>query len=222
MTEGKNISGHENTAFSPSVVRMRRWVFPGLLLLLFVLFVLDLFLGSVSIRPSDVLRSFTGMGDETVQTLVLKFRLPKAVTAILAGAALSLSGLQMQTVFRNPMAGPYVLGVSSGAGLGVALVILGFSSGSGPLSIAAGGNWILVSAAWTGAGAVMILMLFISVRVRSIMTVLIIGMMLASGISAIVSILQYFSSESMLKAYVVWTMGSLGNLSASQLNVLTV
>lgn len=222
MTDGKNITGYANPASSPSMTRMRKWIFPGLLILLLILFVLDLFLGSVSLKPSDVLRSLAGMGDETVQTLVLKFRLPKAITAILAGIALSLSGLQMQTVFRNPMAGPYVLGVSSGAGLGVALVILGFSSVSGPALITAGGNWILVSAAWTGAGAVMILMLFISARVRSIMTVLIIGMMLASGISAIVSILQYFSSESMLKAYVIWTMGSLGNLSAEQLNVLSV
>lgn len=222
MTDGKNITGHISHAFSPSVLPVQKLIFTGFIVLLLILFGLDLFLGSVSIRPADVIRSLTGTGDETVQTLILKFRLPKAITAVLAGIALSLSGLQMQTVFRNPMAGPYVLGVSSGAGLGVALVILGFSSGMGPASVTAGGSWLLVSAAWTGAGAVMILMLFISARVRSIMTVLIIGMMLASGISAIVSILQYFSDESMLKAYVVWTMGSLGNLSSEQLKVLSV
>ncbi len=198
-----------------------KWIFLVLILLLLVFFVLDLFLGSVSIKPADVLRSLAGQGDENTRTLIIKFRLPKAITAILAGIALSLSGLQMQTIFRNPMAGPYVLGVSSGAGLGVALVILGFSSWSG-ISLNATGNWIIVSSAWIGAGAVMILILFISSRLRSIMTVLIIGMMLASGISAIVSILQYFSNETMLKAYVVWTMGSLGNLSAGQLSVLSL
>ncbi len=128
----------------------------------------------------------------------------------------------MQTVFRNPMAGPYVLGVSSGASLGVAIVILGFYSGSGALSLLNLGNWILVVSAWAGAGAVMMLIMFISSRVRDIMTILIIGIMLASGLSAIVSIMQYFSSESMLKAYVIWTMGSLGNLSSGQLKVLVI
>lgn len=152
----------------------------------------------------------------------MKFRIPKAVTALLIGIALSISGLQMQTVFRNPMAGPYVLGVSSGASLGVAIIILGFSSFISPVSIGVLGNWTLVIAAWMGAGIVMALMMVITIRVRDIMTVLILGIMLASGISAIVSIMQYFSSETMLKAYVIWTMGSLGNLTVHQLQILFI
>lgn len=193
-----------------------------LALLLFVLLLLDIFLGSVTIAPSDVVNVFFGNGDNSVVTIVLKFRLPKAITAILVGMALSMSGLQMQTFFRNPMAGPYVLGVSSGASLGVAIVIMGFYSGIAPADLMTLGNWVLTLAAWLGAGAVMILIMAISVRIKDVMTILIIGIMLASGLSAVVSILQYFSNETMLKAYVVWTMGSLGNLSSGQLKVLAI
>jgi iron complex transport system permease protein len=127
----------------------------------------------------------------------------------------------MQTIFRNPMAGPDVLGISSGASLGVAFVILGFSGNITPDSLKGLGNWILVASAWIGAGAVMILVMFISSRVKDIMTILILGIMLSSCISAFVTIMQYFSNETMLKTY-VWTMGSLGNLTGSQLNVLLV
>ena len=192
----------------------------GLILALF--FILDLFLGSVVIKPVDVIRAIFGNNGSNVETIVMQFRLPKALTSVFVGIALSLSGLQMQTLFRNPLAGPYVLGVSSGASLGVAIVILGFSSGLVSAGLQGFGNWILVISAWTGAGAVMMLIMFISSRLRDIMTILILGIMLASGLSAIVSIMQYFSSESMLKAYVIWTMGSLGNLSSGQLNVLMI
>ncbi len=154
------------------------------------------------------------------RTILTQFRLPKAVTALLVGIALSISGLQMQTLFRNPMAGPYVLGLSSGASLGVAFVILGFSADLSPESIKGFGNWAIAAASWTGAGLVMLLIMMISSRVKNIMTVLILGIMLSSAISAIVSIMQYFSNETMLKAYIIWTMGSLGNLTASQLNVM--
>jgi cobalamin transport system permease protein len=199
-----------------------RLIFMGLLLLVFILLVLDIFLGSVSIKASEVLKAIFTNNENKFEIIVLRFRLPKALTALAVGIALSLSGLQMQTVFRNPMAGPYVLGISSGAGLGVAFVILGFSSFVTPESISGLGNWILVAAAWAGAGAVILLIMAISARVKDIMTILILGIMLSSGISAIVTIMQYFSSESMLKAYVIWTMGSLGNLTASQLNVLLI
>jgi iron complex transport system permease protein len=150
----------------------------------------------------------------------MQFRLPKAITSLLVGIALSISGLQMQTLFRNPMAGPYVLGLSSGASLGVAFVILGFSSNLTPDSIRGFGNWAIAAASWAGAGSVMILVMIISSRVKNIMTVLILGIMLASAISAVVSIMQYFSNETMLKTYIIWTMGSLGNLTSSQLNVM--
>jgi iron complex transport system permease protein len=120
------------------------------------------------------------------------------------------------------MAGPYVLGISSGASLGVAFVILGFSASISPDSLNGLGNWILVTASWVGAGAVMLLIMIISSRVKDIMTILILGIMLSSGISAVVTIMQYFSNETMLKAYVIWTMGSLGNLSENQLNILLI
>lgn len=202
--------------------RKHKMIFSGLVFLLMVFLILDIFLGSVNIRPSEVLKALFLDTHSDLDTIVLKFRLPKAITALTVGVALSLSGLQMQTVFRNPMAGPYVLGISSGASLGVAFVILGFSSGITPDSIAGSGNWILVAASWAGAGAVMFLIMIISSRVKDIMTVLILGIMLSSGISAIVIIMQYFSNETMLKAYVIWTMGSLGNLTTSQLNVLLI
>jgi iron complex transport system permease protein len=202
--------------------RNKRIIFTCLFLLLAVFFILDIFLGSVSIRPSEVFNSIFNSSHGQFDTIVLKFRLPKALTAIVVGAALSLSGLQMQTIFRNPMAGPDVLGLSSGASLGVSFIILGFSSYISPDTVGSLGNWILVLASWLGAGAVMLLILAISSRVRDLMTVLIIGIMLSSGISAIVTILQYFSNETKLKAYVIWTMGSLGNLTSGQLNVLLI
>ncbi len=185
-----------------------------------MLFLADIFLGSVRISFYDVLKAvFTGSGG-TLETIIIKFRIPKALTALLVGIALAISGLQMQTVFRNPMAGPYVLGISSGASLGVAFVILGFASGISLHTISSLGNWILAVAAWLGAGVVILLVMFLSARLRDVMTILIIGIMLSSGISAVVTIMQYFSNESMLKAYVIWTMGSLGNLTGGQLNVL--
>jgi len=199
-----------------------RILFILLALIMIILFILDIFFGSVTIRSADVIKAlFTDTGSN-YETIILKFRLPKAITAVAVGIGLSLSGLQMQTVFRNPMAGPDVLGISSGASLGVAFVILGFSSNLSTAGIAGIGNWILVIAAWIGAGAVMILIMAISSRVKDIMTILILGIMLSSGISAVVTIMQYFSNETMLKAYVIWTMGSLGNLTSGQLQVLLI
>ena len=202
--------------------KQQKLFFAGLLFLVVSLLILDIFIGSVSIKASEVIKAIFINTGSNVETIILKFRLPKAITALTVGIALSLSGLQMQTVFRNPMAGPYVLGISSGASLGVAFVILGFSANISPDSLKGFGNWVLVAASWAGAGAVMILILFISSRVKDIMTILILGIMLSSGISAIVTIMQYFSNETMLKAYVIWTMGSLGNLTTSQLNVLLI
>jgi iron complex transport system permease protein len=202
--------------------RKTRILFLCLLILVVSFLILDILLGSVSIKFSDVISAFFSRTGSNFETIILKFRVPKALTALLVGVALSLSGLQMQTVFRNPMAGPDVLGISSGASLGVAFVILGFSSGISFDAFTGFGNWILVAASWAGAGAVMLLIMIISSRVKNIMTILILGIMLSSGISAIVTIMQYFTSETMLKAYVIWTMGSLGNLTTGQLNVLLI
>lgn len=194
-----------------------------LLCLLFVCFlVADLLLGSVIIPLKQIYLSIfpSAETNETFRTIILGFRFPKAFTAILTGAALSVSGLQMQTVFRNPLAGPYVLGISAGASLGVALFVLGFSSviSFGVVSVI--GAWPIAVVAWTGSFLVMMLVLYVSTRVNDIMTVLILGILFTSAVSAIVSILQYFSSESMLKTFVVWTMGSLGSVTNAQLTVM--
>lgn len=176
-----------------------------------LLFLLDLSVGAVSIPLREVWAAVTG-GDCPPATakIILDIRLIKAVVAMLAGAALSVSGLQMQTLFRNPLAGPYVLGISSGASLGVALLVL--AGVSFPLGIA--------GAAWIGSALVLLLIAAVGHRVRDIMVILILGTMFSSGVSAVVQILQYLSREESLKAYVIWTMGSLGDVTATQLAIL--
>ncbi|MEG0807891.1 MAG: iron ABC transporter permease [Alistipes sp.] len=186
-------------------------------LLTALLFVADLAIGSVSIAPSEVWAALSGGAcDPAVRDIVLKFRLLKALMALFAGAALSASGLQMQTLFRNPLAGPYVLGISSGAALGVALFLLG-----APLLGIAGHSFIqslgIAGAAWLGAALVLLIIMSVSRRIKDIMVILILGMMFGSGISSVVEILQYLSSEAALKSFVIWTMGSLGDVTGSQL-----
>lgn len=196
--------------------------FTTLILLLVLLVFLDLFLGSVHIPPREIVNILfhDGPNREEWDIIIMQFRLPKAAVAILAGIALSVSGLQMQTIFRNPLAGPFVLGISSGASLGVAILVLGFSTllpGDG-LNIP--GNWSLVIASWVGAGFILLIILGVSARIRDIMTILILGIMFSSAVSAIVSILQYFSHESQLKSFVIWSMGSLGHVTNEQLLIL--
>ena len=194
----------------------------GLVLLLIILFMADIFIGSTRIDAADVVRAVFGRSAPGDEIIVMQFRLPRALTAILAGAALSVSGLLMQTLFRNPLAGPDVLGVSSGASLGVALTLLAFT----PLFSLPEGSvlegWGLILAAWAGAGTVMIIIMAVSGRMRDIMTVLIVGLLLASAISAVVSLMQYFSNEAMLRTYVIWTMGNLGNISYPQIRALAL
>jgi iron complex transport system permease protein len=198
------------------------WVFFILVILFFLFFIADLLLGSVVIPVRQVLMALISSSEipDTIRSIVVDFRLPKAITAVLTGAALSLSGLQMQTVFRNPLAGPYVLGISAGASLGVALFVLGFSSVLTVGFFSLSGAWSLALVAWAGAFLVMLLVLFVSARVHDIMTLLILGILFTSAVTSVVSILQYFSSESMLKAFVIWTMGSLGSVTKPQLVVL--
>lgn len=187
-----------------------------------LLFWVDLAVGSVAIPLGDVWRGLWGAGaeNEAVDLIVRSFRLPKAIMALLAGAALSTVGLQMQTLFRNPLAGPYVLGVSSGASLGVALMLLGLPllgiSASEPVVQDVG----VAGAAWIGAAAIMVVVMAVTSRVKNIMTVLILGMMFGSAASALVEIMQYLSPEGALKSYVVWTMGSLGGVTLSQLRIV--
>lgn len=190
--------------------------------LFLILFMVDVSTGSSELGFRQILNILSGTGSDDYRDILFDFRFPRAITAVLSGIALSISGLQMQSIFRNPLAGPYVLGISSGASLGVAILILGFTGGVGSGFILNAGNWALVMAAWIGSGLVLMLIMAVSVRVKDIMTVLILGIMLASAISALISIMQYLSSESMLKAFVIWTMGSLGNLSWIQIRVLAL
>ena len=182
-----------------------------------ILFVIDMATGAVPIPLNQVVAAIGG-GDcpEMTARIVINIRLVKAVVALLAGAALSVSGLEMQTLFRNPLAGPYVLGISSGASLGVALFILG-----APLAGLSGyvDSIGIVGAAWIGASAVLAVIAFVGRRITDIMVILILGIMFSSGVSAIVQVLQYLSHEDALKSFVIWTMGSLGEVTISQLIV---
>ena len=186
-------------------------LFTALAALTLFLFLLDLAVGAVAVPLGDVWAALTG-GDcpRATAKIILNIRLIKAVVALLAGAALSVSGLQMQTLFRNPLAGPYVLGISSGASLGVALVVL---AGVGSLIGIAG-------AAWLGAAIVLVVIAAVGHRIKDIMVILILGMMFSSGIGAVVQILQYVANDESLKMFVVWTMGSLGDVTLNQLTVL--
>ena len=189
-------------------------------LLLVILFVLDLLIGSVHIPLRDILGTlFGGDVDASTRLIVLDIRLIKAIVAILTGMALSVSGLQMQTLFRNPLAGPYVLGISSGASLGVALFILGMpllgiATNSTMSSIGTAG------AAWLGSALILAFVASVSTRIKDIMVILILGMMISSGVSAVVQILQYLSNEEALKSFVIWTMGSLGDVTTNQLHLM--
>jgi iron complex transport system permease protein len=202
----------------------RTLVFLLLILGLVVAFLLDLALGSVSIPIQEVINILLGQEPEkaTWANIILKFRLPKAVTAILAGAALGVSGLQMQTLFKNPLAGPFVLGISSGASLGVALVVLTASLTTPTLLNDLGiiTDFGLVIAASLGAASVLGLMLVVARRVQETMTLLILGLLFGYATSAIVSILLQFSSKERIQSYIMWTFGSFAGVTWKQLIVL--
>lgn len=186
--------------------------------LLVVLFVADISVGSVRLPFAEVFAALTGGEcDAMSRAIVLDIRLIKAVVAVLAGAALSVSGLQMQTLFRNPLAGPYVLGISSGASLGAAAFILGLPFLTMPRWLDAVG---MAGAAWIGSAAVLAIISAASHRIRDIMVILVLGMMFSSGVSALVQIMQYLSSDEALKSFVIWTMGSLSDVTRPQLAIL--
>ncbi|WP_299094897.1 FecCD family ABC transporter permease [Winogradskyella sp.] len=188
--------------------------FTVLAVLLLVCFFLNISLGSVSIPFKSVFSSLFGSTENKIwQTIIIDFRLPKAITAILVGSGLGISGLLMQTLFRNPLAGPFVLGISSGASLGVSLVILGSSLFGGLLAGSIMSNWSIVIAASLGSFLVLLAVLAVSSRVRDTMAILIIGLMFGSITAAVVSVLSYFSSAEQLQQYIFWGFGSLSNLS---------
>lgn len=177
-------------------------IFIVLTLLTVLLLLVDIGAGSVKLSVGEVASALLGQcEDPAISKIVVDIRLIKGVVAIIAGVALSISGLQIQTMFRNPLAGPYVLGVSSGASLAVALFILGLPGlglQSGIMSTIG-----MTGAALLGSGIVLALVAVVGRRIKDIMVVLILGMMVSSGISAIVQILQYMSSDEALKSFIV-------------------
>lgn len=188
------------------------------------LFVLNISLGSVSIPTRDIFKSLTGgnASRETWEYIIINYRLPKAITAILVGMGLSVSGLLMQTLFRNPLAGPYVLGLSSGSSLGVAFVVLGVGflpPFLGSFLISSSG---IILASCLGSFLVLIAVLLVSQRLRDTMAILIVGLMFGSFTSAIVGVLTYFSTAEQLQKFTFWAMGNLGNLTWTSITILTV
>jgi iron complex transport system permease protein len=202
----------------------RAALFAGLACLLAAAFAADLALGSVRIPLPDIVRILTGgtPARSSWTAIVRLIRLPRALTALLAGSALATSGLLMQTVFRNPLAGPFVLGVGSGASLGVALVVL-LAGGSASAFLAAAGllgDTGLVLAAALGAAAVLALVLAASRRVRNVMTLLILGLLFGYAAGAGVNVLIHLSSAERIQAYISWTFGTFGGVTWSQLRIL--
>lgn len=198
--------------------------FAALFIVLFIVFLIDLSIGSTNINFYDVLSILSGnidSIDEGMLRIIVDIRLSRIVVALLVGIALPISALQMQTFFQNPLAGPYVLGVSSGASLGVALFILGmpFLSSIGLGFIA---NIGMLTSAWLFSALIIFTIALVSIRLKDIMMILIMGIMFSSAISSIVQILQYFSEESALKSFVLWTMGSLSNLDWSQILIICI
>lgn len=189
------------------------------ILICLLLFAVNLASGSVLIPIQEVMGRFIGgeFSKSSWETIVIGYRIPKAFTAILAGIGLSLSGLQMQTFFRNPLAGPYVLGVSSGAGLGVALLIMAGSAFGWSIYSGGFGIWAVVFSATLGSILVLLLMSLTAWKVKDSMTLLIVGLMFGSAASALISVLSYFSGADQLKMFTIWSMGSLGSTQPDQL-----
>lgn len=201
---------------TPSILFMAVAVF------LFLIFLANVCLGSVTLSLSDVLGVFTGQGDvdPIIRQIILNFRLPRAMTALLGGAALAVSGLLMQTIFRNPLADPFVLGVNSGASLGVAIVMLALA----PAGIALTQNWglsgnlLIVVAASLGSASILALVLILANRM-DVMSLLILGLMLSYAVGAVVSILMFFSMAEQLQSFFTWSFGQFGNVTWGQMQV---
>lgn len=190
---------------------------------IFLFFLLNLVLGSVSIPLRAVWNILWGTGNESViwQNIIWKSRVPQALTALVAGAGLSVSGLQMQTVFRNPLAGPSVLGISSGASMGVAFVVLlsGSLGGVALSKLGFMGEIALTIAAIAGSLSIMALIVFVSQKVRGNVTLLIIGVMIGYIANAVIGVLKFFSVEEDIRAYVIWGLGSFARVSGDQMTL---
>lgn len=196
--------------------------FPALIVAVFVLWLLSISLGSVAIPFSDVISIFLGDSSPGMSKhlIIRESRLPNSITALLAGAGLSICGLMLQSLFRNPLAGPSVLGITSGASLGVALVML--LSGGMMLLPQWGAQMMVVLAALGGALAVLSVLLIALKRISSNVTILILGLMLSYAVTSVVSILELFSTKESLQMYVFWGFGSFSGLSWSQVGLLAL
>ncbi|ASV31904.1 iron ABC transporter [Maribacter cobaltidurans] len=185
---------------------------------------LNISLGSVSISFTDTLKAIFGaeIQNKSLTYIIWNYRIPKAFTAIMSGAGLALSGLLMQTLFRNPLAGPFVLGISSGASLGAAILIMGLSLFSGILSASMVTDVSLALASSMGSFLVLFLVIGVATKIKDTMALLIIGLMFGSITAAVVSVLSYFTNAEKLQQYVYWTFGSLGDLSWNQLGILGI
>ena len=195
-----------------------------LLLILLAAFLVNLSMGSVSIPLTEIISVFVGNGSTkaTWEYILIDYRLPKAITAMLAGGGLAISGLLMQTLFRNPLAGPFVLGLSSGASLGVAILILGASAFGGFFGTMLLSRWSLVIASALGSFLVLLAVLAVTFRIKDTMAILIIGLMFGSVTTAVVSVLSYFSNAEQLQQYIFWSFGSLGNQSWQGVTILSI
>ncbi|WP_276389894.1 FecCD family ABC transporter permease [Eudoraea chungangensis] len=196
--------------------------FTVLILALLVFFLLNLSLGSVNIPLEETIQSIFGakIENESWEYIIRNYRIPKAFTAVLVGGGLSLSGLIMQTLFRNPLAGPFVLGISSGASLGAALLIMGSGLLASFFSVSFANDVSLAIASSIGSFIVLLVVLGMASRVKDTMALLIIGLMFGSISAAVVSVLSYFTDAERLQQYIFWAFGSVGNLSWSQVALL--
>ena len=201
-------------------MRKNTYIFIALSLLLLVLALLDTCSGSVWISPSRLIN--IANSQSPIANILLHLRLPKMLTAILAGASLSVAGLMMQTLFRNPLAGPYILGVSSGASLGVAFVTMLGTLAFSPLRLIASSPNSLIAAAIIGSMLTMLLVMLIARRIRSNVTLLIVGMMVGNIAGALVDMIQNFANPDSLKLFIVWTLGSLSGVGWSELSTLAI
>lgn len=199
-------------------------LFTFLLIGLVFLFLINISLGSISIPLKEIFNSLTGgiSSKASWEYIIINYRLPKAITAVLVGMGLSISGLLMQTLFRNPLAGPYVLGLSSGASLGVAIVILGATFLPAFLANILLSSYGIVLASSLGSFAVLMAVLAVSHRLRDTMAILIVGLMFGSLTSAIVGTLTYFSTAEQLQKFTFWSLGNLGNLSWASILILSI
>lgn len=207
-----------------SPIKSYRNTFIVLTLALLIIFLINISLGSVYIPLKQIFLSFIN-GDvekESWKSIILNYRFPKAITAIIVGSGLSISGLLMQTLFRNPLAGPFVLGISSGASLGVAILILGGSFLGANIASYAFSSWGQAIAASIGSLMVLSAVMLAAAKVRNTMSILIIGLMFGSFTSSIISVLAYFSSANELQQYMFWSFGSLGNLSWKEITSLFI